>query len=290
MKIIEENKLNMTLLRKGILKPELYEKSSDKFWDDEYISEQMLRLHLDPDVESASKSRETVEAEADFIIRSTGMGPGKSVLDLGCGPGLYVREFAKTGAVITGVDLSGRSIGFADENIKPKFPNTNFIKMNYLDMDFIKAFDVVTLIFYDFCVLSVNEQKTLLAKIRAALKDGGVLILDIVTEHMKQPAAESTISVCEGGFWSEKPYLEILNSYLYADPKTLGQQYMIIEKDGSARIIRFYNRLFSLTEITELMNETGFNIINIFNNLKGDALCEDSETYGIIAKKAEFGL
>ena len=55
------------------------------------------------------------------------------------------------------------------------------------------------------------------------------------------------------------------------------------------RIIRFYNRLFSLAEITELMNEHGFKIINIFNNLKGDAFCEASEAYGIIAKKAESG-
>jgi 2-polyprenyl-3-methyl-5-hydroxy-6-metoxy-1,4-benzoquinol methylase len=286
MNIIEENKLNMAMLKKGVQKPEIYEKSSDKFWDDAYISEQMLNLHLDPDVESASKSRETIKAEADFIIRSTGIGPGKSVLDLGCGPGLYVREFAKTGADITGIDLSGRSIGFANDQIKPEFPNTRFIKMNYLDMDFREAFDVVTLIFYDFCVLSVNEQKTLLAKVRAALKDGGVFILDIVTEHMKQPAAASAITVCEGGFWSPKPYIEILNSFLYDDPKTLGQQYLIIEEDGTARIIRFYNRLFSLAEITELMNETGFNLINIFNNLKGDAFCEASETYGIFARKA----
>ena len=221
MNIIKENKLNMGLLKEGVLKPELYEKSTDPFWDDEYISEQMLRLHLDPHVESASKSKETVEAEADFIIRSTGMGPGKSVLDLGCGPGLYVKEFAKTGAVITGVDLSGRSVGFANDHIKPEFPKTHFIKMNYLDMDFRETFDVVTLIFYDFCVLSVNEQKTLLAKIRAALKDGGFFILDIVTEHMKPQAAAAT-SVCEGGFWSAKPYIEILNNFMYDDPKTLG--------------------------------------------------------------------
>ena len=142
-------------------------------------------------------------------------------MDLGCGPGLYVKEFAKTGAMVTGIDLSARSINYANDHIKPYFRNTLFRKMNYLDMDFKASFDIATLIFYDFCALATAEQNLLLGKVHAALNDNGVFIFDIVTENKKTPVSTS-MTVCEGGFWRPNPYIEILNTYLYEDPKTEG--------------------------------------------------------------------
>lgn len=285
MKIINDKKLNFDLFEKGIRKPEIYEKSTAKFWEDEYISEQMLKLHLNPDIESASKMKETIEVEANFIINLAALNERKTVLDLGCGPGLYVKEFAKTGAMTTGIDISDRSINYANSYIKPEYTNTLFCKMNYLDINFEESFDVATLIFYDFCALSKNEQNVLLKKIHVALKDNGLFIFDIVTEH-KRTSISTNISVCDAGFWSPNPYIEILNTYLYEEPKTEGLQYMIIDEMGSLRIIRIYHRLFSLTEISEMLNENGFKVEKVFKNLKGEAIDKDPETYGIIARKA----
>ncbi|WP_206459111.1 class I SAM-dependent methyltransferase [Anaerovorax sp. IOR16] len=259
MKIIDNNKINLSVLKNSIVQPEIFEKGTDKFWDDEYISEQMLNFHLNPDIEAASKTKDTIDAEASFIIKSTNMKGGKKVLDLGCGPGLYVREFAKTGAMVTGVDISERSINYANENIKPEYKNTLFIKKNYLNISFNNSFDIATLIFYDFCALSTNEQMILLSKIHGALRDNGILILDVVSEN-KETSISTNVSVCEGGFWSPKPYIEILNTYLYEEPKTEGLQYTIIDEDGVTKVIRIYHRLFKLTEITKMLNKNGFKI------------------------------
>jgi SAM-dependent methyltransferase len=284
MRLINDNMINILLLKNGLAKPKIYEKTADKFWDDDHISEQLLNIHLDPDVESASKKRETIEAEADFIIKATGMRDGKYVLDLGCGPGLYVQKFAETGAIVTGIDLSWRSIEYANKTIKPEYPNIRFIKSNYLDLDYDNSFDIATLIYYDFCVLSDDEQRILLSKTHKALKPGGFFILDVITENMDIPLT-TNIAVVEGGFWSAKPYIEIQQSFLYDDPKTIGQQYMIIEEDGDTRIIRFYNRLFTLPEIEEMLIGNGFEIKEICADLKGEPLSSDSKTYGIVAIK-----
>lgn len=286
MKIINNDKIDLQALKNFITKPEIFKKSTDKFWDDEHISEQMLKFHLNPEVEAASKRKETIEAETSFIIKLTDMDNQKTVLDLGCGPGLYVKEFAKTGAKVTGVDLSDRSINYANEKIKPAYQNTNFIKMNYLDLDFKESFDIATLIFYDFTALNTDEQKKLLGIIHEALKDNGVFIFDVVTENRKT-SISTNISVSEGGgFWSRDSYVEILNTFIYEEPKTEGLQYTIIDEDGSTRVIRLYHRLFGLEEITKLLKDNHFMVKNVFRNLKGETLSEDSETYGIIASKA----
>jgi 2-polyprenyl-3-methyl-5-hydroxy-6-metoxy-1,4-benzoquinol methylase len=286
MQIIEQGKINLQTFKQCIAKPQLYEKGTARFWDDTYISLQMLKLHLNPEVESASRTKATIEAEAAFIIQKTGLNEAKMVFDLGCGPGLYVQEFAKTGAHVTGLDLSEHSISYANENIKPKYANVVFAQMNYLDLAFTGLFDVVTLIFYDFYVLSPNDQNNLLLKINAALKMGGVLVFDVISEnhHVKE---STKVNISEGsGFWSPDPHIEIANTYLYENPKTLGQQYTIITEDCTTKVTRLYTRMFNITDLTALLNASGFTVERVYKNLKGDPLNEESDTYGVFARKA----
>ena len=40
-------------MRMALEKPPLYKKSEGAFWNDEYISKQMLKAHLDPKFEGA---------------------------------------------------------------------------------------------------------------------------------------------------------------------------------------------------------------------------------------------
>ena len=47
MMIIHDKKIDLQLLKKITEKPEIFEKGTDRFWDDEYISEQMLKLAID---------------------------------------------------------------------------------------------------------------------------------------------------------------------------------------------------------------------------------------------------
>ncbi len=285
MRIIDNNKIDMQILKNFITKPKIFEKSTDKFWDDEHISKQMLKLHLSPQVEAASKTKKTIEAETNFIIKWTNMNADKTVLDLGCGPGLYVKQFAETKAKVIGIDLSDSSIKYANEHIKSNYKNIEFLKMNYLDINFKKSFNIATLIFYDFCALSTDDQEILLTKINESLKDDGVFIFDAVSEN-KKPSVSTSVSVYEGGFWSPKSYIEIVNIFMYENPKTEGNQYTIIDEDGVIKVIRIYHRLFGLMEITKLLNEYNFKIEKVYKNLKGEALNEGSETYGIFARKA----
>lgn len=284
MRIINHKKIDLQVFKQSIQKPELFEKGTDKFWDHEHISQQMLNFHLNPNIEAASKTKETIESETNFIIKTTKMNDKKLVLDLGCGPGLYVKEFAKTGAIIIGVDISDNSIQYAKEHIQKDQKNISFHKLNYLNLNYKETIDIATLIFYDFCALNTNEQSKLLTKIHDALKENGMFIFDLVTTNRKTPL-KSTTSVSDGGFWSPHPYIEIFNTFIYEEPKTEGLQYTIINEEGDVRVIRIYHRLFSLEEITTLLHNHNFKVESVYKNLKGEAFDSNSETLGIVARK-----
>lgn len=63
-----------TTLVSMLKKPQLYTKTTILFWDDEHISKQMLKAHLDPCFEGASRKHTFIPASNE---------PKSSTLDLG---------------------------------------------------------------------------------------------------------------------------------------------------------------------------------------------------------------
>lgn len=284
MNIIMNGRMNFEVLKKATEKPSLYEASSHKFWDDPHIAKQMLKAHLNPSIEAASKTHSTISKEAEFLINSTGMNENTSVIDLGCGPGLYVDAFAKTGARVVGVDLSEGSIKYAKENIQVGNERVSFSTMNYLKLDDSESYDVATLIYYDFCALSMENQSTLLKNVHRALKKGGTFAFDVFSEHHKSDMSQS-VSFEEGGFWSDQPYWVCKSTFMFTQPRVECFQYAIIDEAGDMKLIRVFHRLFNLKDIEELLTSHGFKVEKILKNLQGQTLEPNSTTYGIIASK-----
>jgi hypothetical protein len=79
-----------------VKKPALYGKGNASMWEDEYISGRLLELHLDPDCDAASRRRSTIERTVQWIGRYLD-DTQRSVLDLGCGPGLYANDWQNMG-------------------------------------------------------------------------------------------------------------------------------------------------------------------------------------------------
>jgi len=72
----------------------LYEKGTASMWEDEYISSQLLQIHLSQETDSASRKLSTIKYTVEWILGHL-KGPEKSILDLGCGPGLYCELLAE---------------------------------------------------------------------------------------------------------------------------------------------------------------------------------------------------
>jgi len=63
MKIIE--------LTQQTQKPSLYKKGSTIMWTDPHISKQLLKIHLQPDLDLASRKLSTIKSTADWVLDQT---------------------------------------------------------------------------------------------------------------------------------------------------------------------------------------------------------------------------
>lgn len=86
-------------------KPLLYQKTAGAFWNDEHISKQMLKAHLDPEFEGASRKLSFIDKSAAWIKDTIPPASYPLLLDMGCGPGLYAEKFAQYGYKVTGIDF-----------------------------------------------------------------------------------------------------------------------------------------------------------------------------------------
>lgn len=81
-------------LKKYIVKPPLYTPSTNSLWDDEHVSKNMLKAHLNPDLEAATRKHDFIDKSVKWITEITPPIQYKTLLDLGCGPGLYAEQFS----------------------------------------------------------------------------------------------------------------------------------------------------------------------------------------------------
>ncbi len=89
-------------------------------WTDEYISTQLLETHLNQATDLASRKESTISSTMEWILQKV-PGNRMSILDLGCGPGLYTERLAQKGHIVTGIDFSENSISHARKSAEKGF-------------------------------------------------------------------------------------------------------------------------------------------------------------------------
>ncbi len=222
--------LDVKDIMKLSMKPELYKKGTAVMWTDSYISEQLLQVHLNPDVDLASRKMETIKATVKWILKKVGKS-NLNILDLGCGPGLYSQLLAQEGHTITGIDFSAQSVKYAIKTAKEKNLAIEYRQLNYLDLNEVEKYDLVILIYTDFGVLVPEDRDTLLENIHHALKPGGFFLFDVLNDtQLDQRVTPNNWDLSEQGFWRDKPYLALSNSFLYPDEKVVLYQHCVLQE------------------------------------------------------------
>jgi SAM-dependent methyltransferase len=281
-------RLDLEALRRLATRPPLYAPHEAPFWDDPHISKGMLAAHLDPEWDSASRPHTVIDAEVAWLVEHLRLRPGDRFLDLGCGPGLYCERLASRGLVVTGVDLSPRSLDYARRSAAEKALPIEYVEANYTRLadrlDRPGEFDAACIINLDFAVLPDDARDSFLAGVYRALRPGGVLVFDVPTRSIHREGAEHW-AVEESGFWSDSPYLELTREFEYPEATVDCQQTIILTASGEARVYRIWSRWCSPETIAPVLAARGFAVESVWADLTGRPLAPDSPTLGVVARK-----
>lgn len=255
----------------------LHEKGTATMWTDDYISKQLLKAHLNTDNNYASRKGDVINKIIDWIIGEYGKDSGE-VLDLGCGPGLYTERLANRGYSVTGVDFSSNSIQYAKNSAKEKNLAIDYRTLNYLDLDYEDKFDLIIMIYCDFCVLSQEEREVFLNNVYRALKKGGVFIFDAHNElSLENHQFKNDWEVSGGnGFWQKAPYICLSQKKHYENEEIILSQHIVIDEKCTYKTYRFWEYYYQKDNILKILDGHGFKSVSVKQNfLIGDGICND---------------
>lgn len=265
-------------------KPEIYSTySPGDLWNDPHISKMLLMCHMNSEIDMASRNHKFIDNSVGWINSILPLNH-RTVCDFGCGPGLYTTRFAKLGAKVTGIDISENSIKHAGKISDIEKLEIKYITGDYTDWITEDKFDLITLIYCDYCSLSPQQRFSLLKKFKEMLKPNGYIILDVYsiksfTESIECSYYEKNM---HNGFWSDRDYYGFTSSFTYIDDKVTLDKYTIITQD---RIKIYYNWLqyFTRDDIISEFEENGLKVVNIYSDVSGTPYEGDVSEMAILA-------
>ncbi|PSW03797.1 class I SAM-dependent methyltransferase [Photobacterium lipolyticum] len=264
-------------------KPEVFSVyTTDKLWTEPYLANQMLKAHLSQDTPMASRPMIAIDRVVAWLDAKFGLN-GKSICDLGCGPGLYAEKYAQLGAKVHGLDFSDSSIQYAKGSASKHQLDIIYEVANYLEASLPSDQDLVTLIYCDLCALSPTQRQKLYSQVRECLKPNGRFIFDVSSIEAFDTFAEhcSFAPNYMHRFWSNNKYYAFHNAFRYEDDRVSLDHYTIIE---DYRTWHIYNwmQYFTHESIRAELADSGFEVIEIVNGF--DTEESNSSSFGVIAK------
>ena len=260
--------------------------TASDLWTDEHTSEQMLRFHLNEDIDVSSRNAEFINHSVEWIASDFNIGAGTKIADFGCGPGLYATRLAQIQADVTGIDFSKRSIQYAQEVATREGLLIHYVNQNYLEFETDDRYHLVLMIMCDFCVLSPNQRKKMLTKFHTFLEPGGLVLLDVYSLNAFKEREETAVYEANllNGFWSPNKYYGFQNTFKYEREKVVLDKYTIIEADRTRTIYNWF-QYFSPETLEREFTECGFTIEKIFSDVAGTPFDSKANEFAVVAKK-----
>lgn len=263
----------------------LYEKTDTNIWSDTYIGKQLLRAHLDTESDAASRKTDVINETIDWFLRP--YDRPRSVIDLGCGPGLYTAKLASRGWQVLGIDINKYSVEYANQECAARELSAKHTEGSYLsDMD-VGKFDLATCIYCDFGALTAEDQKLFLRNARALLNKNGVLVLDVFSDGIGNTKSEgrSWSSEAAGNFWCDQSCYVLSECVHFRESHVWGEKHIIIPESGESFSTVIWTHYFTIERITALLKNFGFEVTEINTDLVKESDFLSSDVIFVRAEK-----
>ena len=230
-------------------------------WNEPEFSRRMLLEHLSQEHDLASRREGLIRALVEWIDMRFPDSPSPRVLDVGCGPGLYVKEFLAHGYRCVGIDFSPASVAYARDLTTGR---AEIVEGDVREVEFGSGFDGVLMLFGEINVFYPGECRGLLQKMHDALHPGGLLVLEGHTfESIHQLGLAPFTRYRTGpglqGLFSASPHLCLVENHWMPEQATAVQRFHVLEEaDKAPRLYRSTTKAWSNEEYEELLVSAGF--------------------------------
>ena len=257
-------------------------------WHEPAFSERMLVEHLSQRHDLASRRASVIDAQARFIARQLAGLDRARILDLGCGPGLYLHRLARMGHRGRGIDFSPKAIAYARGVAAREALECDFELAHIRDAVFGENFDLVLLIYGQINVFPRPRAHDILRRAHAALGPGGTLLLEPQTPQAVRGAADDTTdwTASESGLFAGKPHL-LLHERTWDEPsRTCTDRWHVVDAETAA-VDRYAMSTccYDRGELESLLRAIGFDRVETCPSLAGSETAATPGHFAIAASR-----
>jgi len=218
--------------------------------------------------------------QVDRILKLTGVQSG-DVLDLCCGPGRHSAELASRGFNVTGVDKSAFLLSKAMQR-------SAGVEWVHEDMrEFVRpdSFDLAINMFTSFGYFDdKNEDIRVLRNIHESLRDGGVLIMEMMGKEYLAKVFQPTVSVKtpDGSVFVQR-------HEVFDDWSRIRNEWILVS-DGRAKTFNFHHTVYSAQELKDRLCSAGFDTVTIYGDMDGNDYGLNALRLIAVASKSRSGV
>ena len=204
-----------------------------------------------------------------------------NILEIACGTGsLSLLLQKKHGYNITGMDLSKDMLkSAANKFIKNRMP-MRFLAADMTSIPLKSKFDAV-LCLYDSMNYLKNpvDFKKAVEEISKVTEDRGLFIFDVCT-------LKNSLEFFSNKSMSEDlGYIKYERKCLFNDSKKIQENIFIIEQNGRRFIENHLQRIYTLDEVTDIISDSQFDTIGVFDDMSLNPGTENSERVHFVLQK-----
>ncbi len=219
--------------------------------------------------------------EVDGIDNLLGLPQGSSILDLCCGHGRHAIPLAQRGYKVTGQDLSEVFLREAEKEAQVQDVHVHWLHGDMRNIPFEKEFEAVINIFTAFGYLEdQDEDQKVLQQVSKALKPGGLFLLETLHREglMRHYAPQLISHYPDGLIVLEERRFDLLTSRNEV-------KVTMLFSDGQRREYSHFLRVYTLTELVQMLAVAGLQVKTYLGSWDGSALTMDSFRLILLSQK-----
>jgi len=242
-------------------------------WVTEYFGESYLRLYQFPG--------ERTDPEVEFVAAtlSPRIAHGGLVLDLACGQGRHAVPLAGRGFRIIGLDYQHNLLRAARQAAHDAGADVRFVRGDMRWLPFAETFDAVVNLFTAFGYFADEENARVLCEVARVLRPGGWFVLDVANR-------DALLRTAQPRSWKRLPDGSlVVSEWTWDVAAGRYTHWQLVLDEQGRRSLSHSVRVYTCTELTALLRDAGFMVVERYGGFRGEALTLDAPRLILLAQK-----